>query len=392
MPTSLLFTLMITIIIDVMGLGLVLPILPNLVVASNSPFYGNHAVFFYGLVLSVWSLGGFFGSPFLGSFSDKIGRKKILITSLSGNAIVYALTAFSIFQKFFWLFIFLRFCSGFFSGSFEIAQAAVADKSTHLEKAKNMSFMNLAFAFGFIIGPLLSSLTVSFGIIIPFLMAAGLSCLNVFFLSVFFSETHVRKECRIVWSSLFTSFTFIFRDPRVRNLGLVFLLFQCAWGFYFQAIPLVLQEKYYFTPKDISYFFILLGVGLAFVPLFLQKFMMRYFSLQKISFMGLVISGIFISLSFLLQFFIGVQWIVALGFPIFESLAFGSLLAMLSNRVSNEEQGKMMGGCGALYAISFIFIGLSIGVFSSFSIWVPIIVSAIFFFVSGSLLQVVVKK
>ncbi|MBF8263624.1 MAG: hypothetical protein HW387_1289 [Parachlamydiales bacterium] len=129
LPYSTLTTLMFTIIMDVMGVGLVLPLLPNLVVSSTSPFYnGIDSLFSYGLVLAVWSLGGFFGSPFLGSFSDKIGRKKILIISLSCNALIYAFTAFAVLQKWFLLFILMRFSSGFFSGSFEIAQAAVADK------------------------------------------------------------------------------------------------------------------------------------------------------------------------------------------------------------------------------------------------------------------------
>jgi MFS family permease len=391
-PASVLFTLMITIIIDVMGLGLIFPILPNLMVAPDSPFYGKHAIFFYGLVLSVWSLGGFFGSPFLGSFSDKAGRKKILIASLSGNVFVYAFTAISIFQKWFWLFIFMRFCSGFFSGSFEIAQAAVADKSSKQEKARNLSFMVLAFASGSILGPLLSGLTISFGLISPFLFATGLSCLNVIFLSNFFKETHETKEHTISWRSLFTSFTFLFRDPRVKSLGLVFLVFQFAWGFYFQSIALVLQQVYRFSPREISVFFIVMGAGFAAVPLFIQKFSMRFFSLKKISFLSLITSGIFVILSFFLQFSLSMAWIAGIGFSIFEGLAFSCLVAMLSNKVDREEQGKVMGGCGALYALSFVFIGLSIGIFSELSIWFPIIISSLFFFSSGILLQVIEKE
>lgn len=392
MPTSTLITLMFTIIMDVMGLGLVLPLLPNLVVAPGSPFYGCHALFFYGVVLAIWSLGTFFGSPFLGAFSDKIGRKKILVVALLSNALIYAFSAVTILQKWFLGFVFMRLGSGFFSGSFELAQAAVADKSNEEAKAKDMSYMILAFAIGSIVGPFLSSIALPFGLVVPFLLASALSLINVICLSLFFKETHVRKEHKLELVKLITAFTFFFRDLRIRNLGMVFLLFQFAWGFYFSSIPLVMQEVYHFVPEQLSYFFIVLGIGFAIVPLFLQQFMMRYFSLSKIAFLGLVVSAIFISLSFFLKFFVEIQWLTVFVFAVFESLAFSSLLAMLSNKVSSEEQGKMMGGCGSLYSIAFIVIGLSVGILSSFFIWTAILISSVFFILSGLLLQYLENK
>lgn len=391
LPLATLLTLMFTIIMDVMGVGMVLPLLPSLVVSTNSPFHGEHSLLLYGVILSLWSCGCFFGSPFLGTFSDKVGRKKILTISLTGNTLVYAITALAIFQKWFWLFMIMRFCSGFFSGSFEIAQAAVADKSSKEEKARNMSLIIFAFAIGSIFGPLLSTITLSLGLIIPFFIASILSCINVFFLIIFFHETHVRKEHHHNWLTLLTSFTFVFRDSRVRNLGIVFLLFQFAWGFYFQEIPLIMQQIYHFVPVQISKFFMLIGVGFAIVPLCLQKFMSRYFSLPKIAFLGLILSALCISFAIILQAFVEVQWVVVLGFAIFESLAFGSLLALLSNQVSNEEQGKIMGCSGSLYAISFIVIGLSVGILSNVSVWLPLILSVIFFFTSGLTLRFMSK-
>jgi hypothetical protein len=134
------------------------------------------------------------------------------------------------------------------------------------------------------------------------------------------------------------------------------------------------------------------GLGFTLVPLFIQRLMMRYFSLKNISLLGFIVSAVFIWLSFLLNNFIEVQWVVVFVFAIFESLAFSSLLAMLSNKVNSEEQGKMMGGCGSLYAISFICIGLSIGFFSAISVWFSTIISAVFFFLCAILLQLFESK
>lgn len=390
---STLATLMFTIIMDVMGVGLVLPLLPNLIVSENSPFFLQTKSFiYYGIVLAVWSCGAFFGSPFLGSFSDKIGRKKILLLSLFSNCLIFAASAGTIVLRWFWLFIIMRLGSGFFSGSFEIAQAAVADRSSKEEKAKNMSYMIFAFAIGSIIGPFLSSLTISFGLIAPFLFASLLSFINVIFLAIFFKETHIREKHKISFISLLTSFTFLFKDGRTRNLAFVFFVFQFAWGFYFQSISLVLQEFYHFVPIEISTFFIVLGLGFAVVPLFIHRLMMYVLSLKNIALLGFCVCTIFIFLSYFFKRIIEVQWVVVFIFAIFESLSFSSLLAMLSNKVNNEEQGKMMGGCGSLYAISFIFIGLSIGCFSSISIWFATILSAIFFFFCAVLLYLFESK
>lgn len=386
LPHSTLIILMFTIIMDVMGVGLVLPLLPNLIISVNSPFHLNDSLLYYGIILALWSLGGFFGSPFLGSFSDKIGRKKILILALFCNALIYTLSALSIVLKWIGLFMIMRFCSGFFSGSFELAQASVADKSSQEEKAKNMSYMILAFALGSIVGPFLSSMTINLGLIMPFILAAILSFLNSICLFIFFRETHERKEIKINWISLLVSFTFMFKDIRIKKIAMIFFIFQFAWGYYFQSISLVLQEVYHFVAKDISIFFIVLGVGFAIVPLFLQKLMMRFFLIEKIAVIGLTISGISIGLGILFNRFVEIQWLVVLLFAIFESLAFSSLLSILSNKVSKEEQGKLMGGCGALFAISFILIGFSLGYLSAMSIWIGMILSSFFFFLSAALL------
>jgi MFS family permease len=390
---STLVTLMFTIIIDVMGVGLVLPLLPNLIVSGDSPFFSEaQSFFYYGIVLSVWSMGVFFGSPFLGSFSDKIGRKKVLLLSLFSNGIIYAISAFTIIFRSFWLFVIMRFCSGFFSGSFELAQASVADKSSKEEKAKNMSYMIFAFAIGSIIGPFLSGATLSYGVIAPFLFASFLSFLNVIFLSAFFRETHEKKFHKIKLLALLTSFIFLFRDSRTKKLALVFLIFQFAWGFYFQAISLVLQNTYHFDPVGISSFFIVLGIGSALVPLFIQRVMMLYFSLKNITLIGFLVSAIFLCFSYFLKAFIEVQWVVVFVFAVSESLSFSSLMAMLSNNVSSEEQGKLMGGCGSLYAVSFICIGLSIGAFSDISVWFSVILSILAFLICGALLQIFERK
>ena len=117
-----LLVLMLIVIIEVMGLGLVLPILPGLFIAKSSPILGlttgiNLRHFFYGLYLSVFPIGMFFGTPFLGELSDKFGRKKILLLCLLAVALCYFFSVVAIHIHSLTIFLLVRIFSGFFARS-----------------------------------------------------------------------------------------------------------------------------------------------------------------------------------------------------------------------------------------------------------------------------------
>src|SRR6185437_15396298 len=145
------FSLILTVIIDVMGSNLVLPLLPLLLIQSNSILLSHHHFsesthyILYGLCMAAWPLGIFLGSPYLSGLSDTYGRKRILILALAGTTIAFLLSALAVFIGSFALFVLCRLLSGFFSGTFSIAQASVTHVSqSYQEKIKKLGWLSFA--------------------------------------------------------------------------------------------------------------------------------------------------------------------------------------------------------------------------------------------------------
>ncbi len=228
--------LMVTIIIDVMGMGLVFPVLPSL-------FYSDaHAIvaadmslsmrnFMYGVCLTAWPLGLFFGAPYMGDLSDKLSRKKVILLCLFGMIISNALSGIGVHEHAVMLFIFSRFLAGFFGGSFPIAQAAMIDISDETTKSRNLSLVSLAASVGFVVGPLITSLSTLpalstvFNYTTPFYVATAISLLN--FMGVYFLLPEIANTHRVDKVHFFRGILVIrevLSDCRTRKLLFAFFL------------------------------------------------------------------------------------------------------------------------------------------------------------------------
>lgn len=392
-----LLVLMLIVIIEVMGLGLVLPILPGLFIAKSSPILGlttgiNLRHFFYGLYLSVFPIGMFFGTPFLGELSDKFGRKKILLLCLLAVALCYFFSVVAIHIHSLTIFLLVRIFSGFFSGSYDIANAATADISTTETKARNMGWISLALALGFIVGPIISSFTTEekyiswFNLSTPFLIAGIFALVNALLVAVAFKETFVpRQVARMHLRKVFSAFVFIYNDPRVRKLGLLFFVMSLAWWVFLAAVPLVLSEKFHQETHTIGMFMIMIGIGNVITVLFIQKTVLKLFTLKQIVFYSLVIAGVIVVIMGLTNR-VQLIWMLTFIFAVIEILSYGSFLALTSNAVSKSEQGKVMGGIAAVASIAFFLTGFMVSELANINILLPIFLSAIAYFVGAVLL------
>ena len=164
----------ITLMIDVTGLGLIIPVLPKLIQQlihadiSQASKYGGFLTFTYAIMQ-------FLFAPVLGGLSDKFGRRPVLLFSLFGFALDYLFLSFA--PSIGWLFV-GRAIAGITGASFTTATAYIADISTAENRAQNFGMVGAAFGLGFIIGPVIGGLLGSFGPRIPFMVAAGLSFIN----------------------------------------------------------------------------------------------------------------------------------------------------------------------------------------------------------------------
>jgi len=164
----------ITLLIDVTGLGLIIPVFPELISKMlNIPV--NEASKYGGWLVFAYAIMQFICAPILGNLSDKYGRRPVLLFALFGFGIDYLIMSFA--PTYAWLFV-GRIISGITGASFTTASAYIADVSTAENRAKNFGLIGAAFGLGFIIGPMLGGWLGQIGTRIPFYTAAGLALLN----------------------------------------------------------------------------------------------------------------------------------------------------------------------------------------------------------------------
>ncbi len=164
----------VTLLIDTIGFGVIIPVLPNLITELTGGTTGE-AARIGGWLLFAFAIVQFVFAPILGGLSDRYGRRPILLGSLLGFGINYFFLAFA--PTIGWLFV-GRIIAGVMGASFSTAGAYIADVSSPEKRSENFGMIGAAFGLGFIIGPALGGLLGSFGPRVPFLVAAGLSLLN----------------------------------------------------------------------------------------------------------------------------------------------------------------------------------------------------------------------
>lgn len=390
--------LMVTIIIDIMGIGLVFPVLPSL-------FYSDtHAIvaadmslsmrnFMYGICLTAWPLGLFFGAPYMGDLSDKLSRKKVILICLFGMIISNGLSGVGVYSHSLIIFIFSRFLAGFFGGSFPIAQAAMIDISDESTKSRNISLVTLAASMGFVVGPLITSLSTLpslaniFDYTTPFYVATLISFLN--FVGVWFLLPEMPNLHKTDKVHLFRGILVIrevLSDARTRKLLFAFFLMFFGWGTYFCNLPLLLASYFNYSTSLIAVVFAVFAFGNIAGILFLQPYMLKKFSLNKCSVMMAIALAIIVSLSAFTAWS-WVQWLVAFCAPAAQMVLYTAVMTLFSNSVTPQEQGKVMGGADAAVSVAFMLNGMLLGVLVNINLIVPIVVAGLAILISAPLFK-----
>jgi DHA1 family tetracycline resistance protein-like MFS transporter len=190
---------LITVFIDVLGMGLVIPILPRLVQSLLGGAIGE-ASFVFGLLVSIYAAMQFFCAPVLGALSDRFGRRPVILLALAGLGFDYILL--SVAPSIWWL-VLGRIVAGVFGATFTPAGAYIADVSPPEKRAANFGLIGVAFGLGFIAGPALGGLLGETNLRLPFMVCAGLTFINFLFGLLVMPES-LRPENRraINWSQM----------------------------------------------------------------------------------------------------------------------------------------------------------------------------------------------
>ena len=340
-----------TLLIDVTGLGLIIPVMPKLIESmidgdiSDASQWGGWLTFSYAIVQ-------FICAPIIGNLSDKYGRRPILLVSLLGFGIDYIFLSFA--PTLGWLFV-GRIIAGITGASFSTASAYIADISTNENRAQNFGMIGAAFGLGFIVGPVIGGLLGSFGPRIPFLVAAGLSLLNTLY-GYFVLPESLPKENRrnFEWkrANPFGSLLRLRKYPHIGGLIFCFVLIYIAshavqsnWTFF-------TIEKFGWTEKIIGISLGAFGILIAGVQAGLTRVVNPKIGNEKSVYIGLALYTIgLILFSFASQTWMMFVFMVpyCLG-----GIAGPALQAIISGKVQSNEQGQLQGALTSLMSATSI--------------------------------------
>lgn len=339
----------VTLLIDVIGFGIVIPVLPKLVqgLAGGTP---EHGARLYGALLAVYGLMQFIFAPVLGNLSDRFGRRPVLLVSLLATGIDYVVQALA--PSIGWLF-FGRIVAGITGASFTAATAYIADVSEPEKRAQNFGMMGAAFGLGFIIGPAIGGLLGAIGPRVPFWGAAAASLLNMvygyFVLPESLDEEH-RRPFRLENANPFKTLAVLGRN---RLLLLISGVAGILW--LAQQVPpsvwvLYTTYKFHWDEKANGLSMALLGVCSMVVQLWLIRELSSRFGDKGLLAIGLLFNFI----GFLLLgsaptggFMLGamVMWTICfVGGPAIQSL--------VSHQFDPTEQGAAQGALTSIQSLA----------------------------------------
>lgn len=363
---SRLLPLFLVIFIDSLGYFLVIPVLLHLflrgeygLIPSSTSLATRNLL--YGITVTLSPLAFLLTAPFIGNFSDKYGRKKIIFWCLVGSLLGFILPIIGILNGSLTLLLLGRFIAGVSSGSQPVAQAAIADFTTGKQKAFHLAMIAFAMTLAMVLGPLgggyLSDphLVSWFNAMTPYWAGVVLSLLNIVLLLIFYSE-HRSEQQKSQPATLRESSKILFTiigKSNVRLLLLLLLLIELAWSQYYQVIFLYLAEFFHYTPAQIGLFTGYIGFWMSLGLTIIYRIAIRYVSIAKI----LRVSVIMITIGFVACTFIPgtiSQWLFIILIALFVGMSYPSLLALISNNASKEHQGWVMGVASTLLGLAWM--------------------------------------
>lgn len=389
--------LLLILLIDGMGLGLVFPILNNLIIDPSSQFAATLSEsarnMMFGGIVAIFMLSWFIGAPFLGDLSDNIGRKKALMICLLGAAGGYLVSGLGVTVHSLTLLILGRVIAGFTSGSQPIAQAAIVDISAPEDKTRNISLILLALSLGFILGPLVGgifsnkALVPWFSFSLPFYFATAISLLNALLLHILFHETFTAKtqSVKLKFHRAIEIFVSAFKHDKIRILSIIFLVMVFGWSSFYTFISMFLLKKFNLSPFDITLFMAVMGVGFGIGNGFLTNYCAKRFALQKTVITTLML-GAFAILITVLGSTVTCAWVCIIPIAASVSVAYAMILTIFSNQVDSQSQGWVMGITGAIIALTFGINSLLLGFLSSLGVNGPLYLSFMGLLVSALLM------
>ncbi len=329
--------LLAVIFVNIMGFGIVVPLLPFYASAFEAPPWQ------IALIFGAYSAGAFFGEPLWGRLSDRIGRKPLLVSTVVGNCLCYGALAFApdVASA-----LIIRFLGGLASGNGSVIQGYIADVTPVERRSGRMALLGAAFNLGLIIGPALGFLVHEdagpAGFRIPLLLASGLSAASALGVLLFVQESRPGGGRVEAQESRWRMLGFVWRSPVVSRLVLLNLLVGIAFTGVESIFGLWGRDRFDWGPQEVGIVFACAGVASAIGQLALTDPLSRRFGEAPVLAAGTLLMSVCVAIQPLstgLAFTTVLVCLSSLG----ASVAFPNVSALISRVTDEDNQGQVLG-------------------------------------------------
>lgn len=364
-PNASVLFIVVTVALDAMGIGLIAPIMPDLIVELDGGSIGDAALW-GGIFLTVFSLMQFLFGPALGSLSDRYGRRPILLVSLVVMAIDYLIMglAHSI-----WLILLTRVIGGITAATMPTASAYIADISPPEKKSANFGLVGAAFGIGFILGPVLGGFLAEYGTRAPFFVAAGLAGLNFLYGWFILPETVTpenRRAFDLRRASPLGGFRAVGKLPQMNRLLVTLFLYEFAFMIYPAIWTFFSKERYGWDPRWVGISLMLVGISMALVQGGVIRPALKYLREGQLIITGLIFAACAFALVSMITS--GVVALVLIPISALGAVVVPTLQGQMSRRVADDQQGELQGVIASARSIAAIFAPLVFAeIFRSFT-------------------------
>jgi len=357
---------LVTLVIDAMGVGLILPVMPDLIREMNGGGLGEAALW-GGLLSTSFAVMQFVFGPTVGSLSDRFGRRPVLLISLAVIAADYVIMA--VVGTIWWLLV-GRIIGGIAASTHSTASAFVADISRPEDKAKNFGLVGAAFGIGFVLGPVIGGMLAGFGTRAPFWAAAGLAALNFAFGFIVMPETvtdRIRRPFAWRRANPLGAFRALSKLPGLTR----FLVLDFIYEFSFFVYPAIwayyTQERFGWGPGMVGVTLAMFGVSVAFVQGYLIRVFLTRWGEGRVVLFGFVASAVvFFGLGIVTS---PVLALMMTPFAALGGVATPALQSMMSRLADDNQQGELQGLLASFRAVATIFAPITMtAIFAAFTL------------------------
>ena len=343
----------VTILIDVIGFGIIIPVMPRLILhylpagssISEAAQYGAWLIFSYAITQFIFS-------PIIGNLSDRFGRRPVLLASLFSFCLDYLLLAFA--PNLYWLFL-GRIIAGISGASITTATAYIADISTEKNRTKNFGMLGAAFGIGFIIGPVIGGILGKFGVKMPFIFAAFLTLVNAGYGYFILPESlNKRHRRRFKWKNAnpIGAFKQVATYPSIKILVISYFILYVAshaihsnWSFFN-------IEKFNWTPDTIGLSLGIVGLLVGLVQGVLVRYINPRLGNEKSIYIGILLYA----LGMLLFSIANKSWMMFLFLVPYclGGICGPALQSSISSKIPPNEQGAIQGLLTSIISVTTI--------------------------------------